>query len=49
MKKDKLRYNQVIRTLHDKDKTIGKNDTIDMIIMYIFSKVQMYIYMMTNI
>jgi hypothetical protein len=35
MKKDKLRYNQVIRTLHDKDKTIGKNDTIDMIIMYI--------------
>ena len=48
MKKDKVRYNQVIRTLEDKDKNIKKNNTIDMIIMYLVILVTV-IYIFINI
>ena len=48
MKKDKVRYNQVIRTLEDKDKNIKKNNTIDMIIMYLIILITV-IYIFINI
>ena len=48
MKKDKRRYNQVIRTLEDKDKNIKKNNTIDMIIMYLIILITV-IYIFINI
>tara|TARA_B100000575_G_C23085024_1_gene625271 strand:+ start:342 stop:1505 length:1164 start_codon:yes stop_codon:yes gene_type:complete len=48
MKKDKVRYNQVIRTLEDKDKNIKKNNTIDMIIMYLVILITV-IYIFINI
>ena len=48
MKKDKRRYNQVIRTLEDKDKNIKKNNTIDMIIMYLVILITV-IYIFINI
>jgi hypothetical protein len=48
MKKDKGKYNQVIRTLEDKDKNIKKNNTIDMIIMYLVILITV-IYIFINI
>ena len=48
MKKDKGKYNQVIRTLEDKDKNIKKNNTIDMIIMYLIILITV-IYIFINI
>ena len=48
MKKDKGKYNQVIRTLEDKDKNIKKNNTIDIIIMYLVILITI-VYIVINI
>jgi hypothetical protein len=48
MKKDKGKYNQVIRTLEDKDKNIKKNNTVDIIIMYLVILITI-VYIVINI